>query len=157
VTIFGPQKLLKDGELRALDRDKLTECFFEIGYTNCHQHGGSATPLDYMFSLGYERRIAGVNPRARAKFEQEVINYPHKLRDLDSYLEVYHLLESIQSDPPNVRSAFERAFNFGFDRLGTTFLGSELGGMISLFETVGYEIRFNPMKRNEDKNMIWMQ
>lgn len=152
MTIFGPQELLKEGELRPLDRDRLTQCFSEIGYTNCHQHGGSAAPLDYMFNLGVERRIAGVNPRSRARFEQEVINYPRrKLRDLDSYLKVYHLLEAIQSGPPNVRSAFERALNFGFDRLGTTFLGSELGGMISLFETVGYEIRFNPMKRNEDK------
>lgn len=130
----------------------MTTPFAELAWPNnvteIHVHLGGSVPLYRLWEIAIERGIRGLG----AGYE-EFVNILKieggKVKDLDSYLEVYDTVELIQSGPQAVREsviiALHRAYRTGgMARLGP---GGEGGDPDPLFNIGQIELRFNPMKR----------
>lgn len=116
--------------------------------TELHVHLGGSVPLYRLWEIAVDRGIRGLGSGY-----DEFINILKlengRVRDLDSYLEVYDTIELIQSGPAAVREsviiALHRAFRTGgMPHMGP---GGEGGAPEPLFRIGKLELRFNPLKR----------
>lgn len=146
-TIFGPQEIFGEGELRKMSLPRINELAAGIGgIINTHQHLGSACPLRELQAIGRDNGISGVHETLE-DFTRSLVNVPGG--NLGKYIErAYHLAEDIQSGKTAVQSAVKAAVEWAEESTGSTFLGSEIGRQ-KIFEYGGMEIRFDPMKRNK--------
>ena len=84
--------------------------------TELHVHLGGSVPLYRLWEIGVERGIRGLGD-GYEEFVNLVRIQDNKVRDLDSYLEVYDKVELIQSGPSAVSEsiiiAIHRAYRTG--------------------------------------------
>jgi adenosine deaminase len=116
--------------------------------TELHVHLGGSVPLYRLWEIAIDRGIRGIGS-GYEEFVSLLKIEGGKVRDLDSYLEVYDKIELIQSGPASVREsiiiAIHRAYRTGgMVKLGP---GGEGGSPEALFAIGRLEIRWNPMKR----------
>jgi adenosine deaminase len=116
--------------------------------TETHVHLGGSVPLYRLWEIALERGIRGMG-----NDYEDFINLlkiqDKRVRDLDTYLDVYDRIELIQSGPAAVREsiiiALHRAYRTGgMIQLGP---GGEGGSPTPLFSIGRVELRFNPLKR----------
>lgn len=116
--------------------------------TELHTHLGGSVPLYRLWEIAIDRGIRGIGS-GYEDFVNLIKIQDGKVRDLDSYLEVYDKIELIQSGPASVREsiiiAIHRAYRTGgMVKLGP---GGEGGSPESLFAIRRLELRWNPLKR----------
>lgn len=116
--------------------------------TEIHVHLGGSVPLYRLWEIAIERGIRGLG-QGYEEFLNLLKIQNDKVKDLDSYLEVYDTIELIQSGPQAVREsvliAAQRAYRTGgMPQLGP---GGEGGTPESLFTIGKLELRLNPLKR----------
>jgi hypothetical protein len=105
-------------------------------------------PLYRLWEIAIDRGIRGIGS-GYEDFVNLIKIQDGKVRDLDTYLEVYDKIELIQSGPASVREsiiiAIHRAYRTGgMVKLGP---GGEGGSPESLFAIRRLELRWNPLKR----------
>lgn len=116
--------------------------------TELHVHLGGSVPLYRLWEIAVDRGIRGIGS-GYEDFINLLKIQDGKVKDLDSYLEVYDKIELIQSGPASVREsiiiAIHRAYRTGgMIKLGP---GGEGGSPESLFAIRRFELRWNPLKR----------
>ena len=116
--------------------------------TELHVHLGGSVPLYRLWEIAIDRGIRGVGS-GYEDFINLLRIQDGKVKDLDSYLEVYDKVELIQSGPAAVREsviiAVHRAYRTGgMVQVGP---GGEGGSPESLFAIRRLELRWNPLKR----------
>lgn len=116
--------------------------------TELHVHLGGSVPLYRLWEIAIDRGIRGIGS-GYEDFVSILKIQDGKVKDLDSYLEVYDKIELIQSGPASVREsiiiAIHRAYRTGgMIKLGP---GGEGGSPESLFSIRRFELRWNPLKR----------
>lgn len=116
--------------------------------TEIHVHLGGSVPLYRLWEIGIDRGIRGIGS-GYEDFINILKIQDGRVRDLDTYLEVYDTIELIQSGPSSVREsiiiAIHRAYRTGgMGRLGP---GGEGGAPEPLFTVRRLELRLNPLKR----------
>lgn len=116
--------------------------------TELHVHLGGSVPLYRLWEIAIDRGIRGIGS-GYEDFVSILKIQDGKVKDLDSYLEVYDKIELIQSGPASVREsiiiAIHRAYRTGgMIKLGP---GGEGGSPESLFAIRRFELRWNPLKR----------
>lgn len=116
--------------------------------TEIHVHLGGSVPLYRLWEIAVERGIRGLG-RGYEEFLDILKIKDDRVKDLDTYLEVYDTIELIQSGPQAVREsiliAAQRAYRTGgMPKLGP---GGEGGTPKSLFTIGNLELRLNPLKR----------
>ena len=116
--------------------------------TELHVHLGGSVPLYRLWEIAIDRGIRGVGS-GYEDFISILKIQDGRVKDLDSYLEVYDKIELIQSGPASVREsiiiAVHRAYRTGgMVKVGP---GGEGGSPESLFAIRRFELRWNPLKR----------
>jgi adenosine deaminase len=116
--------------------------------TELHVHLGGSVPLYRLWEIAIDRGIRGIGS-GYEDFINLLKIQDGKVKDLDSYLEVYDKVELIQSGPASVREsviiAVHRAYRTGgMVKVGP---GGEGGSPESLFAIRRLELRWNPLKR----------
>jgi adenosine deaminase len=116
--------------------------------TELHVHLGGSVPLYRLWEIAIDRGIRGIGS-GYEDFINLLKIQDGKVKDLDSYLEVYDKVELIQSGPASVREsiiiAVHRAYRTGgMIKVGP---GGEGGSPESLFAIRRFELRWNPLKR----------
>jgi adenosine deaminase len=116
--------------------------------TELHVHLGGSVPLYRLWEIAIDRGIRGIGS-GYEDFVNILKIQDGRVKDLDSYLEVYDKIELIQSGPASVREsiiiAIHRAYRTGgMIKLGP---GGEGGSPESLFAIRRLELRWNPLKR----------
>lgn len=116
--------------------------------TELHVHLGGSVPLYRLWEIAIDRGIRGIGS-GYEDFINLLKLQDGKVKDLDSYLEVYDKVELIQSGPASVREsiiiAVHRAYRTGgMVKVGP---GGEGGSPESLFAIRRLELRWNPLKR----------
>ena len=116
--------------------------------TELHVHLGGSVPLYRLWEIAIDRGIRGIGS-GYEDFINILKIQDGKVKDLDSYLEVYDKIELIQSGPASVREsiiiAVHRAYRTGgMVKVGP---GGEGGSPESLFAIRRFELRWNPLKR----------
>ncbi|MCB0340580.1 MAG: hypothetical protein KDD53_13290, partial [Bdellovibrionales bacterium] len=116
--------------------------------TELHVHLGGSVPLYRLWEMGIERGVRGIGSDYQDFLEITKIE-SNKVKDLDSYLEVYDKIELIQSGPEAVRRSIMIAIlgaylTGGMRQLGP---GGEGGDPSPIFRIGKLELRFNPLKR----------
>ena len=116
--------------------------------TELHVHLGGSVPLYRLWEIAIDRGIRGIGS-GYEDFINLLKLQDGKVKDLDSYLEVYDKVELIQSGPASVREsiiiAVHRAYRTGgMIKVGP---GGEGGSPESLFAIRRLELRWNPLKR----------
>jgi adenosine deaminase len=116
--------------------------------TELHVHLGGSVPLYRLWEIAVDRGIRGIGS-GYEDFINIIKIQDGKVKDLDSYLEVYDKIELIQSGPASVREsiiiAIHRAYRTGgMIKLGP---GGEGGSPEGLFAIRRFELRWNPLKR----------
>jgi adenosine deaminase len=116
--------------------------------TELHVHLGGSVPLYRLWEIAIDRGIRGIGS-GYEDFINLLRIQDGKVKDLDSYLEVYDKVELIQSGPAAVREsviiAVHRAYRTGgMVQVGP---GGEGGSPESLFAIRRLELRWNPLKR----------
>ena len=116
--------------------------------TELHVHLGGSVPLYRLWEIAIDRGIRGIGS-GYEDFINILKIQDGKVKDLDSYLEVYDKVELIQSGPASVREsiiiAVHRAYRTGgMVKVGP---GGEGGSPESLFAIRRLELRWNPLKR----------
>ena len=116
--------------------------------TELHIHLGGSVPIYRLWEMGVERGVRGIGA-SYDDFIEVVKIQPDKVRDLDSYLEVYDRVELIQSGPNAVRDSIIVALLGAYRTQGMRRLGrfGEGGDPDPLFQLGRIELRFNPLKR----------
>lgn len=116
--------------------------------TELHVHLGGSVPLYRLWEIAVDRGIRGLGG-GYEEFIDVVQIKGGKVKDLDSYLEVYDKVELIQSGPNAVRESIIIALHTAFRTAGMTALGpgGEGGSPTSLFHLGRIELRMNPLKR----------
>jgi adenosine deaminase len=116
--------------------------------TEIHVHLGGSVPLYRLWEIGVERGIRGLGG-GYEDFINLVKIQGDRIRDLDSYLEIYDRIELIQSGPTSVRESIIIAIHRAYRTGGMLALGpgGEGGSPFSLFSIGRFELRMNPMKR----------
>lgn len=111
-------------------------------------HLGGSVPLYRLWEIAVERGIRGLGG-GYEEFLNLVQIRGGKVKDLDSYLEVYDRVELIQSGPQAVRESIIIALHTAYRTAGMTNLGpgGEGGSPVSLFNLARIELRLNPLKR----------
>jgi adenosine deaminase len=131
-------------------RSELQRHYFEWPetVTELHAHLGGSVPLYRLWEIAVDRGIRGLGSGY-----ENFINYvkidKDKVKDLDSYLEVYDTIELIQSGPAALRESIIIAIHQAYRTGGMVHLGpgGEGGSKSSLFKIGKLELRFNPLKR----------
>lgn len=116
--------------------------------TELHVHVGGSVPLYRLWEIAIERGIRGMG-EGYEDFINMLKIQDNKVRDLDSYLEVYDKVELIQSGPYAIRESIIIAIH-GIYRTGGMLKlgpGGEGGSTTQLFNVGRLELRFNPLKR----------
>lgn len=116
--------------------------------TEVHAHLGGSVPIYRLWEIAVERGIRGIGS-GYEEFIDILKIQGGKVKDLDSYLEVYDKVELIQSGPTAIREsiiiAIHRAYRTGgMAKLGP---GGEGGSPDVLFSIGRLELRLNPLKR----------
>lgn len=116
--------------------------------TEIHAHLGGSVPLYRLWEIAVDRGIRGIGS-GYEEFVDLLKIKDGKVKDLDTYLEVYDRIELIQSGPAALREsviiAIHRAYRTGgMMQIGP---GGEGGAPRSLFSVGRLELRFNPLKR----------
>ena len=116
--------------------------------TELHVHLGGSVPLYRLWEIAIDRGIRGIGS-GYEDFISILKIQDGRVKDLDSYLEVYDKIELIQSGPSSVREsiiiAVHRAYRTGgMVKVGP---GGEGGSPESLFAIRRFELRWNPLKR----------
>jgi len=116
--------------------------------TEIHVHLGGSVPLYRLWEIAVGRGIRGMG-----KGYEDFLNILQirndKVKDLDSYLEVYDKIELIQSGPDYVRESIIIAIHRAYRTGGMLDIGpgGEGGSPSPLFKIGKLELRFNPLKR----------
>ena len=112
-----------------------------------HVHLGGSVPLHRLWEIAIERGIRGIGTEYDEFVELLQIK-TDRVRDLDSYLEVFDRVELIQSGPTAVRESVVIAVHRAQRTGGMRHLGpGGEGGLDRLFKIGRLELRFNPLKR----------
>lgn len=116
--------------------------------TEIHVHLGGSVPLYRLWEIAIERGIRGMGT-GYEDFLNIVKIQENKVKDLDSYLEVYDKIELIQSGPTAVRESIIIALHRAYRTGGMVEMGpgGEGGSPEPLFSIGRMELRFNPLKR----------
>ncbi len=116
--------------------------------TELHVHLGGSVPLYRLWEIAVDRGIRGLGG-GYEEFIDLVQIKGGRVKDLDSYLEVYDKVEQIQSGPNALRESILIALHTAFRTAGMTKLGpgGEGGSPTSLFHLGRIELRMNPLKR----------
>lgn len=116
--------------------------------TELHVHLGGSVPLYRLWEIAVVRGIRGLGG-GYDDFIDLVQIKDGKVKDLDSYLEVYDKVELIQSGPTAVRESIIIALHTAYRTAGMLKLGpgGEGGSPESLFKLGRVELRLNPLKR----------
>ncbi len=116
--------------------------------TEVHAHLGGSVPIYRLWEIAIERGIRGMGD-GYEEFINLVKIQDNKVKDLDTYLEVYDKIELIQSGPMSVRESIIIAIHRAYRTGGMIHLGpgGEGGSPNSLFTIGRLELRMNPMKR----------
>lgn len=116
--------------------------------TEVHVHLGGSVPLYRLWEIAVERGIRGIGSGYEHFLELLRIQ-EGKVKDLDTYLEVYDKVELIQSGPASVRESILIAIHRAYRTGGMLHLGpgGEGGSPHPLFRIGRLELRFNPLKR----------
>ena len=116
--------------------------------TELHVHLGGSVPLYRLWEIAVDRGIRGIG-KSYDDFIDLIKIQSDKVRDLDSYLEVYDKIELIQSGPNAVRESIIIALHGAYRTGGMIHLGpgGEGGSPQPLFSIGQLELRFNPLKR----------
>jgi len=116
--------------------------------TELHAHLGGSVPLYRLWEMGVEKGVRGIG-----KGYDEFINLikisPDRVKDLDTYLQIYDRIELIQSGPESLRQSVIIAIHGVYRTGGMRQLGpgGEGGDPHPLFRIGRLELRFNPLKR----------
>lgn len=116
--------------------------------TEIHVHLGGSVPLYRLWEIAIERGIRGMGT-GYEDFLNIVKIQENKVKDLDTYLEVYDKIELIQSGPTAVRESIIIALHRAYRTGGMVEMGpgGEGGSPEPLFSIGRMELRFNPLKR----------
>jgi adenosine deaminase len=116
--------------------------------TEIHVHLGGAVPLYRLWEIAIDRGIRGMGAGYEDFIDILQIR-DDRVKDLDTYLEVYDKIELIQSGPTSVRESIIIAIHRAYRTGGMTQLGpgGEGGSPNPLFSVDRFELRFNPLKR----------
>lgn len=116
--------------------------------TELHVHLGGSVPLYRLWEIAIDRGIRGMGS-GYEDFINILKIQDGKVKDLDTYLEVYDKIELIQSGPKAVRESIIIAIHGAYRTGGMVQLGpgGEGGAPESLFAVGRLELRFNPLKR----------
>lgn len=116
--------------------------------TELHVHLGGAVPLYRLWEIATDRGIRGIG-KGYEDFIDILKIQDGKVKDLDTYLQVYDTIEMIQSGPQAVRESLSIAIHGAYRTGGMVKLGpgGEGGAPTPLFKVGRLEIRFNPLKR----------
>lgn len=116
--------------------------------TELHVHLGGSVPLYRLWEIAVERGIRGLGA-GYDEFINTLKIEGGKIKDLDSYLEVYDTIELIQSGPAAIRESIIIAIHRAYRTGGMPVVGpgGEGGAPSPLFHIGNLEIRFNPLKR----------
>jgi adenosine deaminase len=116
--------------------------------TELHAHLGGSVPLYRLWEIAIDRGIRGIGS-GYEEFVSLLKIQDGKVRDLDSYLEVYDKIELIQSGPASVRESIIIAIHRAYRTGGMVELGpgGEGGAPTPLFAIGRLELRWNPLKR----------
>jgi adenosine deaminase len=116
--------------------------------TELHVHLGGSVPLYRLWEIAIDRGIRGIGS-GYEDFVSLLKIEGGKVKDLDSYLEVYDKIELIQSGPASVRESIIIAIHRAYRTGGMINVGpgGEGGSPESLFAIRRFELRWNPLKR----------
>ncbi len=116
--------------------------------TEIHVHLGGAVPLYRLWEIAIDRGIRGMGA-GYEDFIDILKIQDDRVKDLDTYLEVYDKVELIQSGPTSVRESIIIAIHRAYRTGGMTQLGpgGEGGSPNPRFSVNRFELRFNPLKR----------
>lgn len=116
--------------------------------TELHVHLGGSVPLYRLWEMAIDKGIRGIGS-GYEEFVDLVKIHPDRVKDLDTYLEIYDKIELIQSGPESVRESIIIAVNGSYRTGGMKHLGpgGEGGDPHPLFTIGRLELRFNPLKR----------
>jgi adenosine deaminase len=116
--------------------------------TELHVHLGGSVPLYRLWEIAIDRGIRGIGS-GYEEFVSLLKIEGGKVKDLDSYLEVYDKIELIQSGPASVRESIIIAIHRAYRTGGMVSVGpgGEGGSPESLFAIRRFELRWNPLKR----------
>ncbi|MFN4896651.1 MAG: hypothetical protein ACK5GN_01290 [Pseudomonadota bacterium] len=116
--------------------------------TELHVHLGGSVPLYRLWEIAIDRGIRGIGS-GYEDFVSLLKIEGGKVKDLDSYLEVYDKIELIQSGPASVRESIIIAIHRAYRTGGMISVGpgGEGGSPESLFAIRRFELRWNPLKR----------
>jgi len=111
-------------------------------------HLGGSVPLYRLWEIAIDRGIRGIGS-GYEDFVSLLKIEGGKVKDLDSYLEVYDKIELIQSGPASVRESIIIAIHRAYRTGGMINVGpgGEGGSPESLFAIRRFELRWNPLKR----------
>jgi adenosine deaminase len=116
--------------------------------TEVHVHLGGSVPIYRLWEIAIERGIRGMGA-GYEDFVNLIKIQDSKVKDLDTYLEVYDKIELIQSGPTSIRESIIIAIQGAYRTGGMLHLGpgGEGGSPDLLFSVGRLELRMNPMKR----------
>ncbi len=116
--------------------------------TEVHVHLGGSVPLYRLWEIATERGVRGMG-EGYEEFIKLLKIQSDKVKDLDSYLEVYDRIELIQSGPNAIRESIIIALHMAYRTGGMAHLGpgGEGGSPQTLFRIGRLELRLNPLKR----------
>ena len=116
--------------------------------TELHAHLGGSVPLYRLWEIAVDRGIRGLGD-GYEDFIDILKVQDGRVKDLDTYLEVYDKIELIQSGPAALRESIIIALHGAYRTGGMVHLGpgGEGGSPHTLFKIARLELRFNPLKR----------
>ena len=117
--------------------------------TEIHAHLGGSVPIYRLWEIAVDRGIRGIGSGYEEFLEILKIE-DGKVKDLDTYLEVYDKVELIQSGPQAIRESIIIAIHRAYRTGGMVKLGPGGEGTVApdpLFSIGRLELRFNPLKR----------
>jgi adenosine deaminase len=132
--------------------DSITSRLYNIPWpksvTEIHAHLGGSVPLYRLWEIAIDRGIRGLG-NSYEDFIDVLKIQDGKVKDLDSYLEVYDKIELIQSGPQALRESVIIAIHRAYRTGGMIHLGpaGEGGSPKPLFNIGCLELRLNPLKR----------
>ena len=118
------------------------------GVTELHVHLGGSVPIYRLWETAVDRGIRGLG-HGYDEFLDLLRIQGGKVRDLDSYLEVYDRVELIQSGPAAIRESIIIALHRSYRTGGMLHHGPGGEGLSTdpLFSINRIELRLNPLKR----------
>lgn len=116
--------------------------------TELHAHLGGSVPIYRLWEMSLEKGVRGTG-KGYDEFIELVKIKENRVKDLDSYLEIYDRIELIQSGPDALRQSIIIAIHGAYRTGGMRHLGpgGEGGDPAPLFRIGRLELRFNPLKR----------